>query len=75
MHLQRKGLSLSIKLSWLDVHNVVLYNVLKINVFYNIFSILPCFFYTFVSESLTGWGISGGDDVLPSASERPTEWS
>lgn len=40
-----------------------------------IVSHLPRPFCTFVSESLTGWGASGGDDVLPSASERPTEWS
>ena len=48
MHLQSKSLSLSIKLSWSVVYNIVLYNVLEINIFHNSKSFLLRFICTFV---------------------------
>lgn len=43
MHLQSKSLSLSIKLSYLVVYYVVLYNMLKINILYDIVSACHAF--------------------------------
>ena len=43
MHLQSKSLSLSIKLSYLVIYYVVLYNMLKINILYDIVSACRAF--------------------------------